>query len=288
MKICAIDIGSNSVRLATVKDGKTLYKRFATTRLGEGISSSGRLNAQAVDRTARAVADFVHSAQREGADRIYAFATAAVRSSSNGAEFLLAVKKLCGIEVEVLSGETEAKCGVLGAVKGGDGGIIDVGGASTEVSVKRANTLIYAESVDIGAVRLLDIAGRDIAALGKAIDEKTAGYGSFDASAYKMYAIGGTATTIASVKQALKVYDPEITDGTRVSVEEVMEMAERLLSLGVEQVKNITGMEPRRADVIGGGCLLMGKVMRRFNVAEITVSESDNIEGYIMLKEGAL
>lgn len=288
MKICAIDIGSNSVRLATVKDGKTLYKRLATTRLGEGISSSGRLNAQAVDRTARAVADFVHSAQREGADKIYAFATAAVRSSSNGAEFLLAVKKLCGIEVEVLSGAAEAKCGVLGAVKGGDGGIIDVGGASTEVSVKRANTLIYTESVDIGAVRLLDIAGRDIAALGKVIDEKTAGYGSFDASAYKMYAIGGTATTIASVKQALKVYDPEITDGTRVSVEEVMEMAERLLSLGVEQVKNITGMEPRRADVIGGGCLLMGKVMRRFNVAEITVSESDNIEGYIMLKEGAL
>ena len=59
----------------------------------------------------------------------------------------------------------------------------------------------------------------------------------------------------------------------------------KFLTLPVEEVRLISGMEPRRADVIGGGCLLMGEVMKYFGVEKITVSESDNIEGYYLLRE---
>lgn len=287
MKISAIDIGSNSVRLAMIADGKTLYKRLETTRLGEGVSATGKLSPAAIERTAQAVAAFYSAAKKDGAERVYAFATAAVRSSENRSEFLNRVKQLCGIDVEVLSGETEAKCGILGALKGKDGGIIDVGGASTEVTVQSGGKTLYSKSVNCGTVRLFDIAGRDKDKLKKAIDEKLKDYGEFSAAHYNMYAIGGTGTTIASVKHALKVYDPAVVDGTVVTEAEVAEMADKLLSLSVEEVRKVAGMEPRRADVIGGGCLLMLSVMQKFGVKEITVSESDNLEGYVMLKEGA-
>ena len=65
-------------------------------------------------------------------------------------------------------------------------------------------------------------------------------------------------------------------------------MADKFLTLPVEEVRALSGMEPRRADVIGGGCLLMCEVMKHFGIPKITVSESDNLEGYYMLKEGGL
>lgn len=286
MKISAIDVGSNSVRLATIADGKTLYKRIATTRLGEGLAFSGKLKPEAIERTAQAIAAFAREAERENSSRLYVFATAAVRSSSNKDEFLKSVKSLCGVEVDVVSGDEEARLGILGALRGRDGGIIDVGGASTEVTVQRKGQALYSHSADIGTVRLHDLAGRDLERLKKAAAPKIEEYGAFDASQFDMYAIGGTATTLASVKHKLKVYDPNITDGTVLYAGEIYQMAQHMLSLSVEECRNITGMEPRRADVIGGGCLLTYLVMERFNVAKITVSESDNLEGYVMLKEG--
>ncbi len=286
MKISIIDVGSNSVRLAMLADGKTLYKRLKTTRLGGGLSLTGKLSAEAVERTAQAVSDFKFFAESEGAEKVCVFATAAVRSASNRSLFLNRVKELCGLEVDVISGEDEARCGLLGALKGGDGGIIDVGGASTETSVCFGGKTIYSKSIDIGTVRLYDVASRDKDKLKKAIAEKLADYGEFFAKPYKMYSIGGTATTIASVKHGLKEYDPAVTDGTVILLEEIFSMADKFLTLPLEDVRAISGMEPRRADVIGGGCLLMGEVMKHFGIEQITVSESDNIEGYYMLREG--
>ena len=286
MKISAIDVGSNSVRLATFADGKTLYKRLATTRLGEGLVATGKITPAAIERTAQAIAAFVNDAKAENSTRIHIFATAAVRSAANRQDFLSRVKELCGIDVDVVSGQEEAHLGILGALKGKDGGIIDVGGASTEVTVQRGGQTLYSYSADIGTVRLHDIAGRDIKKLQQAAMAKIAEYGEFDASSFDMYAIGGTATTLASVKHKLKVYDPKITDGTVFYADEIYDMSQHILKLSVEDVRKMSGMEPLRADVIGGGCLLTYLVMKHFKVDKITVSESDNLEGYVMLKEG--
>lgn len=288
MKISVIDVGSNSVRLAMLADGKTLYKRLATTRLGGGLSVTGKISDDAIERTAKAISDFNDFAKQEGAEKVLVFATAAVRSAVNREQFLNRVKELCGIVVDVISGELEAQCGLLGALKGKDGGIIDVGGASTEVTVQGGGQVLYSKSVNIGTVRLFDLAERDKAKLKKIISEKLSDYGAFSAKPYKMYSIGGTATTIASVKHGLKEYDPAVTDGTVITLNEIFDMADKFLTLPVEEVRRVSGMEPRRADVIGGGCLLMGEVMKHFGIDKITVSESDNLEGYYMLKEGSL
>ncbi len=284
MKISAIDIGSNSVRLMVMADGKTLYKRLSTTRLGEGLAHSGVLLPQAIERTAQAVKQFAQQAEEEGAGTPYAFATASVRSAKNGVDFTNRVLQLCGIHVDVISGEEEAACGLEGALKGRDGGIIDLGGASTEVTIRRGGKLLYSKSADIGTVRLFDIAGQSASALQSAIDKKLADYGNLNLSGHDMYGIGGTATSLAALFHGLEVYDPNVTDGTVLTRAWLGEEAQKLLSLTVEQRKQLKGMDVRRADVIAGGCLLLYNILVRFGGDSLTVSESDNLEGYVMLK----
>ena len=287
MKISAIDIGSNSVRLAVFEGGKTLYKRLCTTRLGEGLNKNPTLSPEALERTALAVDGFYRQATEEGAEKIYAFATAAVRTATNGSDFLKRVKELCGLDICVLSGEEEAECGILGALGNSDGGIIDIGGASTEITLRKNGKTVYAKSVNIGAVRLFDSAKRDRAALQSIIDEKVAEYGKVDASSFKMYAIGGTATRLAAVKHNLKEYAPQITHGTQLTLAEVDGLATRLLTEDVEHIKATT-ICAQSSEIMGGGTLLLSAIMRKLNIAEVTVSESDNLEGFILFKEGKL
>ncbi|MCD8308309.1 MAG: hypothetical protein LUD19_00525 [Clostridia bacterium] len=285
MKIAAIDVGSNSVRLMVMADGKTLYKRLCTTRLGEGVAVSGTLSPVAIERTAQAVSEFVNYAKtQEKAERVLIFATAAVRSSSNGKEFTNRVYSLCGEEVDVVSGEEEAALGILGALRGQDGGIIDLGGASTEISLQKGGKKVYGKSVNVGTVRLFDLCGQDRLKLQKVIEELLKDYGTLSLNGYDIYAIGGTATSLAAIKHRLKVYDPAVVNGTVLTEEELKNMADELLSLTVEQRKAIEGLDVRRADVIAGGCLLMYNIVKCFNAQKIIVSESDNLEGYAMLK----
>ena len=284
MKISAIDVGSNSVRLMVMADGKTLYKQLDTTRLAEGLAQSGVLKPEAIERTARAVQIFAAAAELNGAGTPYVFATAAVRSSKNGADFVARVKALTGIDVDVLSGEEEAACGILGALRGRDGGIIDLGGASTEITLQQGGKTLYSKSVNIGTVRLFDMAGQDRSALQAAIDNSLNGYGSLSLDGKDIYGIGGTATSLAALYHELEKYDPKVVEGTVLTREWLCAEAENLLSLTVEERRALRGMEPRRADVIAGGCLLMYSILNRFNADRITVSESDNLEGYVLLK----
>ena len=284
MKISAIDVGSNSVRLMVMADGKTLYKQTDTTRLGEGLAASGRLLPEAIERTARSVQLFAAAAELNGAGTPYVFATAAVRSAVNGGDFVKRVKQLTGIDVDVIGGEEEAACGLAGALRGRDGGMVDLGGASTEITVQKGGKKVYSKSVDIGTVRLYDLVGQDRQALQKVIDRKLAEYGAPDLSAVDMYGVGGTATSLAAIFHGLEPYDPKVVDGTFLSAQWLGEEAERLLPLTVEERKKVKGMDVRRADVIAGGCLLMYSLLSKFGSGGITVSESDNLEGYVILR----
>ena len=280
MKIAVIDVGSNSVRLLMWADGKTLYKRLCTTRLGEGLNASPYLKEEACSRTAQVVADFAAQAQKDGADKVYAFATAAVRSSKNPQLFTDKVLKTCGLQVDVISGEREAQIGLAGALGGADGGIIDVGGASTEVIVRDKGKIIYSKSVNIGTVRILDRAGRDLKAIEDFVAGKIEEYGDVTFPDIKMCAVGGTASRLASIKHGLKTYKPEILHGTSLTQEEIYALAQTLTTLPVERIREET-ICGSSADLIGGGAMLMCMVMKKLGVRDITVSESDNLEGYI-------
>ncbi len=283
MKIAAIDIGSNSVRLMMWADGKTLYKRMKTTRLGEGLNLAPRLSKDACVRTAEAVAEFVRAAEEDGAEKVYAFATAAVRSAENPELFTDKVKDLCGIEVDIISGEREAQIGLTGALKNSDGGIIDVGGASTEVTVRAGGDIKYTKSVNIGTVRILDAAGRDLNKINEFISERIKDYGKQDFSGYDMYAVGGTASRLAAIKHGIREYNAEVLHGTVLTVKEVENFSKLLTRMSVDEIRQTT-ICTKSADLIGGGAALLAAVMKNFNVKKITVSESDNLEGYVLSK----
>ena len=284
MKIAAIDIGSNSVRLMLWADGKTLYKRMKTTRLGEGLNFAPRLLEEACTRTARAVAEFVSEARADGAEKVYAFATAAVRSAENSELFTDKVKELCGIKVDVISGKREAQIGLIGAIGSGDrGGIIDVGGASTEVTVRAGGRIKYSQSVNIGTVRILDAAGRDLNKINSFISGRIKDYGKKDFSDYDIYAVGGTASRLAAIKHGVREYNAEVLHGTVLTAREVENFSKLLTKMSVDEIRQTT-ICTKSADLIGGGAALLAAVMENFNIKKITVSESDNLEGYVLSK----
>ena len=284
MKYSVIDIGSNSVRLLLWADGCSVYKKINTTRLGSGVEKDGALSEEAIARTVLAVEQFSVQARQDGAKEVFAFATAAVRSAKNGADFVLAVKNACGLDVDVISGEEEARIGLLGALEGRDGGIIDVGGASSEVTVGKRGKIVYAVSADVGAVRLKDACGENIAALRSFIDERIAVYGEIPRS--EMTAVGGTATTLAALVGQVEPYDPQKTHGMVISTEEVLFWSEKLLSMPQEERLRLKGMDKNRADILGGGLLLLYSVLCKAGAERFTVSEKDNMEGYLLDKCG--
>ncbi len=278
-KFAVIDVGSNSVRLMFVADGKILYKDVNTTRLGEGVAETPILRKDAIERSANAVASFYEKAKSEGAQHVAVFATAAVRSAENQVEFLDRVRELCGLHVEVISGEEEAEIGILGALGNVDGAVIDVGGASTEIVVKKGGELVYKKSVDIGVVRLKDKCGREKAALENMSKEAAQTYGIIPVQGL-IYAIGGTATTLGAQALGLLEYSSEKVTGAIVPLARVEELAETFLSMPVEEIQKLPCMPKGRADVIAGGAVLLATIMRVHGIEGLVISDRDNLEGY--------
>lgn len=134
-----IDIGSTSVRLM-MTDGEKVEKRVNTTRLAENMDEMNTLQPVSIERTAQAVAEYYFVAMQNGAEDVYAYATEAVRSAKNKYRFVDRVRELCGLEIDILDKKTEAEIGFLGASTKGRCCVIDMGGASTEVSVGDGET----------------------------------------------------------------------------------------------------------------------------------------------------
>ena len=282
MKLAIIDIGSNSVRLMLWADGKSLYKKVATTRLSESLAENGILSEAAITRTAQAVEEFCREGEAQGAN-VYAFATAAVRQSRNGEEFCACVKRRCNLTVDVVSGKDEAQLGILGALAGKDGGIVDIGGASTEVCFRKNGTTEFSVSMNVGAVRLYESCKDDKTRI-KAVIERELVALSGAKPARDLYAIGGTASTLACVKLALSEYDAERLNHLELSFDWVAETAERLLRLPVEERKQIAGMDVRRADVIACATCFLAEIMKKLSVSRVLFSDRDNLEGYVAFR----
>lgn len=282
-KYAVIDIGSNSVRLMFVANGKVLYKRLNTTRLGEGLIQTGVLNEQAIARSANAVAAFFEQANVDGAQTVYAFATAAVRAATNGNDFVLAVKEKCGLSVEVLSGETEAEIGILGALAHVDGTVIDIGGASTELVTQKNGKIVYKKSVNVGVVRLKDACGNDEILIENCCKQEVVQF--LDAvSTANVYAIGGTATTLAALVLGLEQYSSEKITGSTLSLQAIQVLIKRLSQKTVDEIASLPCVPKGRADVLLHGAIWLSTVMQTVGITKLTVSDRDNLEGYAVKK----
>ena len=282
MRYAVIDVGSNSVRLMFSDGINTEKKLVKTTRLAENMGEERFLKSEPIKRTIQAIYSFIELAKLNKVDQIFAFATAAVRQAINGKDFVDIVKSECDIDLEVISGDKEALIGFLGALSGKDGGIIDVGGASTEVVVSNFNNIIFEKSIPIGAVKITDLCGQDSTLAERVVVNKINELGNIPIADF--YAIGGTATSIAAILQELEPYDPVKIDGYKLSVEELQVVTDKLYSLSVAERKTLKGLQPERAEVIANGAKILLSVTKKIGIEKIIVSEKDNLEGYLTYK----
>ena len=280
MKRAIIDIGSNSVRIM-YKDGSLPYKELITTRLGQGLTKEFGLTQSAIERTANAVLILYKRALERDVDDVKIFATEALRSAVNGKVLTDIIKKATNLTVDVISGEREAEIGLIGALGlNATGGIIDVGGASTEVVYAKNGNIVYKHSLDIGAVRIFDKFGKDRKLIENYLSQKIKEYGEIYNGEYKI--IGGTATALASVVLGLKEYDMTKTHNLFISLDKISQVINELYSLTDDQICEKYCVGKARAEIIRGGASIFYEIIKYARLDGVTVSESDNLEGYYL------
>jgi exopolyphosphatase / guanosine-5'-triphosphate,3'-diphosphate pyrophosphatase len=290
-RLAAIDVGTNTVLLlvAERRDGALapVVERAEITRLGRGVDASGRLDAAAIRDTVAVLADYARQARALGAARIVCVATSAARDAANGAEFFEAARAAAGLVPEVISGDEEARLVYasawrdFGARAPGPLAVLDVGGGSTEFTFGEGPLPARRTSLQVGAVRLTErhvradpVSPAELAALRAAAREALRPLSAMRLPpGGRLVGVAGTVTTLSAVSQALPSYDATRVHGATLSLAEAEALATRLAALPVKARAALPGMEPKRADVILAGALVVAEAMRATGFDRLTVSD---------------
>ncbi len=295
MRVGAIDIGSNSIRLlvADFAPGSepvpqtTIARAGEVCRLGTGLHRGGAISSALVDRAAGIVSEFHRRASALGAKHVLVGATAALRSASNGQEVARTLEAKTGLRVRVLSGDEEARL-VYRAVVMGLGGparrsqcvVFDLGGGSTEVVSGLGLEPGRWTSLPFGAVNLTERYlhadppdGDEIEALaGHVRDHLMHGCALFPDRAPLLAGVGGTITVLASLDRGITVYDPLLLEGWSIPRDRLTELIRKLTSSSHAERRSWTILGDGRADIVVAGALAVSALLERFPAPALTCS----------------
>jgi exopolyphosphatase/guanosine-5'-triphosphate,3'-diphosphate pyrophosphatase len=292
--VAAIDVGTNSTNLLVIDDDGAERTRVTTsTRLGEGLQSTGELSLEAMTRTVDVIASYVATARSLGATTIQIVGTAACRRARNTAAFIELLRDKTQLTLDVLSESDEAALTFSGALIGLPNIdtptlVIDIGGGSTEYTVGTQSIDVFA-SIPFGAVTSTDshISSDPprpedltnlIGAVADEIEDITRDH-PIVSTPMRTVGVAGTIVTIAAVELGLHEFDDAALHAmtlSRDAVEDVFRtMATEPLTLRVQN----PGLGPDRADIIVAGCCILVATMRRLHLAEITVSTRGLLDG---------
>jgi len=290
MRVAAIDIGTNSVLLliAETKTGgglAPLVERATITRLGEGVDRTRELAEAARARTLACLADYAAELARFAPERVAVVGTSAMRDARGGSEFAGEAERLLGVRPLVVSGEREAELTFRGALSGlglsGPVAVFDVGGGSTEIVTGSAAPprIDGAKSLDIGSVRLFERHVRsdppspaELDAVRRGVDSVLRSQPPLPADA-TLVGVAGTVTTLAAIAGAVAPYDASRIHGARLELETVRDVTERLTRVSLAERTTLPGLEPRRADVIVAGALLVERFLTWSRKPALIVSD---------------
>jgi exopolyphosphatase/guanosine-5'-triphosphate,3'-diphosphate pyrophosphatase len=276
-----IDIGTNSVLalLADVSDERmeVIFDRQKTTRLGEDLSRTGRLSDDAMARTVEVIGSFVENAKFNSA---FLVGTEALRVASNSSEFVDLAQQKTGYRPAVISGRQEAEFTFRGALFGLEPitGIItaaDVGGGSTEIIRANRNSIIDAESIPLGALKLKESVAADrLSEYREYADEFISDRDILNSRASDgvMIGIGGTITSIAAVALGLEEFESRAVHGCRISASEIESIAARFEGVSGKERQELIPFDPQRADLILPGAGIFLAVMGIIKVNDLIVS----------------
>jgi exopolyphosphatase / guanosine-5'-triphosphate,3'-diphosphate pyrophosphatase len=315
MRIGALDVGTNTVLMLvaeTTPDGgaRRVIDLARITRLGQGVDQSHRLDPAAALRTLDTIAEFVEQARATGAEKIVTAGTATLRDAADGESLIRRVRERTGIELEIVSGETEAWLSYLAVVRGlhldssqrllivdiggGSTEFIRAGGNATEFISTESSVKLQMASLQIGSVRLTERilhhdppTTREAADLRLAIDAELTGLGwKFDADL--LVGIAGTVTTVCAIALEMDTYDPDRAHGYELSRDDVERVLAMLGSMPLAARRKLKGLDPARADVIFAGTAILERVMSEADVNSVTVSDQGVRWGLVWRELGAL
>jgi exopolyphosphatase/guanosine-5'-triphosphate,3'-diphosphate pyrophosphatase len=292
--IAAIDVGTNTTLLLVARpgspcgDAEVLEEAAEITRLGRGIGTDGKLGREGITRTLEVLRRYAAIAAKHGAS-LAAIGTEALRRAPNAAEFLVPAAAILGQEIEVIGGEREANltfravaASFPAAVARGRVAMVDIGGGSTELIVSQDGEVRFRHSFPLGSVRLherhvhhdpvtaaeVDAIARNVATtLADATPELTR------APLDLLVGVAGTVTSLAAMSMNLATYDPARVHGSRLTTAALDAQLARLRQATQDEREHMIGLDPRRADVILAGALLLRGIVGMTGVPEVTVSD---------------
>jgi exopolyphosphatase/guanosine-5'-triphosphate,3'-diphosphate pyrophosphatase len=303
MRIASIDIGTNTIRILICETaGKRISKIYVDqviTRLGGGYKRDERLLTDtAIKRSIIVLKEFSKIIKSYGVDRSRIVATSVVRESINGHEFISRVKDEAGIDIELISGQEEAKlaaAGVLNSVKirSKHVVILDIGGGSTEYIFLDNDYGMDVVTTSMGVVHLSEkfidtdvptqAAIKDLSDhIENVISSELKNRAMMVTDCFSLIATAGTPTTLAAIEIGMDEYDVDLVNGFVLSKETILRIFYKLLRLPSDERIKVRGLKKGREDVIIPGIIILLKSMQWFSKDEVIVSDGGLLEGVAM------
>jgi exopolyphosphatase/guanosine-5'-triphosphate,3'-diphosphate pyrophosphatase len=289
VRVAAVDIGSNTLLLLVAQVDATgalqaVRDECRFGRLGQRLDATGQLADEAIERSLGIVREYRALIDELKVERVVVAGTEALRKASNADRFVAPAEQILRAPIEVVTGEREAQLVHLAVARsfpdlaGKSFVIADVGGASTEIIVTRDGELALLTSLPIGAVRMSE---RHLHGDPPTADQARALLADIDRALtavdlprdVPVVGTAGTASSLATVEQKLRVYHPDRVNGFRLSPAQVDRLLARFFELTVAEKRRLPGLEPERADVIAGGAAIYARLCHRVHAPEMIVSD---------------
>ncbi|WP_163266392.1 Ppx/GppA phosphatase family protein [Chelativorans alearense] len=309
----ALDLGTNNCRLLVATPGRPGRFRVVDAfsrivRLGEGLTASGRLSQQAMDRAVDALAVCAEKLAGWRLSGVRMIATEACRSAENGGHFLDRVQRETGLALEVIDRRTEARLAVSGCssliTRETDGLVLfDIGGGSSEIALidlsrhrtpRLADHIVSWTSLPVGVVSLAERFGGRVVTpeiFEAMVEEVAVMLSRFDgggrlahvASTARFHLLGtsGTVTTLAGVHLGLKRYDRRRVDGLWMERDSVDRMIGTILGWSFDERKANPCIGSERADLVLAGCAILEAIRRHWPAERLRVADRGLREGML-------
>ncbi|HLM99466.1 MAG TPA: Ppx/GppA phosphatase family protein [Bryobacteraceae bacterium] len=299
-RYAAIDIGSNSLRMeaAEVNPGapiKILASDRQVTRLGESVFRTGRVSQDAMALVCRVLAGLAQQYRKLDVIGVRAVATSAIRDAGNQGEFLTRASEAIAAPVEIISGQEESRLIHLGVQSrwphpNQDVLIIDVGGGSAEIILSESGRMREAVSKPLGAVRLTEVflksdppTSVELHRMDEYIEEKlvTAFRRIGSKRCQRVIATSGTASAVVSAIHGISGSKVDQADRLRASAAQIRQLYRDLCSRNLEGRRKITGIGPRRAEIIIPGAAVLLRFLQNLKMPSLYYSAAGLRDGII-------
>jgi exopolyphosphatase/guanosine-5'-triphosphate,3'-diphosphate pyrophosphatase len=270
---------------------RTLRDEIAFPRLGKGVDESGLISPESIDRLLTVLKDYQLLSVNLGSERTIACGTSALRDSRNSDEVVTRIRHETSINVEILSGEEEARSTFLGALTDEDESssslaqdesrfaVIDIGGGSTEITLGRRCHAEKQFSLDLGCVRLTERflpstppTSEELERAAVSARAALAGLGDINPTRLTLVGVAGTITTLAALDQNLSRFEAQAVDGYVLPLGRIREIFGRIRPQTLDQIQSSLVVSAGRADVLLAGILILIEFMAIHKFDRITVS----------------